>query len=254
MQPQSLPSSQSQAPPAASDAASRQPPSQAPSAPARASVGSTPDKRASHNATERARRDSLNARFDVLASRIPAISEVRRPSKALIVNRSLQFVDDSLARERMYRTLLSDLHDRTRFLTDQLNDLRVANGLHSYVETVPDLVLPVALADAPREKATRAARTPATEEEDPFEVDEPWAPLPLPASFTPTSAASADAFAPHPLPSTSTHQLVPLASAPASGLPMASTGPAVQSPGHIFPPFSLSPELGGPWSHQFPAN
>lgn len=90
----------------------------------------------------------------VLASKIPSISHVRRPSKSLIVNRALQFVADSLAREAMYRTMLVELHDRTRVLTEQLNDYRVANGLHNYLETVPDLVLPVALADVPKDKPT----------------------------------------------------------------------------------------------------
>lgn len=133
------------------------------------------DKRVNHNAIERARRDSLNHRFFVrplllslhshrtfkltspcqyLASKIPAISEVRRPSKSLIVNRSLQFVADSLSREALYRKMLIELHDRTRVLTEQLNEYRLANGLQNYVEAVPDLVLPVALADVPKDKPT----------------------------------------------------------------------------------------------------
>lgn len=112
-----------------------------------------------------------------LASQIPAISEVRRPSKSLIVNRSLQFVHDSLAREAMYRKMLVDLHDRTRVLTEQLNEYRIANGLQNYVESVPNLSLPVALADVAKDKPTarivgRKNSTNLTNQEDDLAVDD----------------------------------------------------------------------------------
>ncbi|KDN44528.1 hypothetical protein K437DRAFT_210104, partial [Tilletiaria anomala UBC 951] len=69
-------------------------------------------KRANHNAIERARRESLNNRFLILAASLPAISQIRRPSKSLIVNRSLQFVADSLSLEMLYRDMLKEMHAR----------------------------------------------------------------------------------------------------------------------------------------------
>lgn len=129
-----------------------------------------PEKRANHNAIERARRDTLNQRFLVLASKLPSISEVRRPSKSLIVNRSLQFVTESLSREAMYRKMATELHERTRVLTEQLNEYRIANGLQNFVETVPELVLPIAQADVPKDKPS--ARVLARKESTSTSIDD----------------------------------------------------------------------------------
>jgi hypothetical protein len=55
---------------------------------------STAEKKATHNAVERARRESLNARFLVLADMLPGMTHVKRASKAAIVNKSIEFIRD----------------------------------------------------------------------------------------------------------------------------------------------------------------
>lgn len=53
---------------------------------------STAEKKATHNAVERARRESLNARFLVLADMLPGMTQVKRASKAAIVNKSIDLI------------------------------------------------------------------------------------------------------------------------------------------------------------------
>ncbi|KAJ7174932.1 hypothetical protein C8R46DRAFT_1215098 [Mycena filopes] len=54
---------------------------------------STPARRATHNAVERLRRESLNARFAQLASMLPPLRALRRPSKSAIVGTSIATVN-----------------------------------------------------------------------------------------------------------------------------------------------------------------
>ncbi|KAJ7211531.1 hypothetical protein C8J57DRAFT_1605864 [Mycena rebaudengoi] len=49
----------------------------------------TTECHATHNAVERARRETLNGRFETLASLLPPLSALRRPSKAAIVAGSI---------------------------------------------------------------------------------------------------------------------------------------------------------------------
>lgn len=53
---------------------------------------SSADKKATHNAVERARRESLNTRFLVLADLLPGMNHVKRASKAAIVNKSIDLI------------------------------------------------------------------------------------------------------------------------------------------------------------------
>ncbi|KAJ1669930.1 hypothetical protein EV182_008520, partial [Spiromyces aspiralis] len=66
-------------------------------------------RRATHNAIERARRESLNGQFQDLASAVPTLIHVRRPSKATIVEKSLAYIrsfKDLLAgRDRYIKSL-----------------------------------------------------------------------------------------------------------------------------------------------------
>ncbi|KAJ7743915.1 hypothetical protein DFH07DRAFT_777245 [Mycena maculata] len=63
----------------------------------------TAERRASHNAVERARRETLNARFLDLAGLLPNLKHLRRPSKSAIVNSSIAHVRAA----RRYRQLAS---------------------------------------------------------------------------------------------------------------------------------------------------
>lgn len=48
-------------------------------------------KRAEHNAIERARRESLNTKLQQLALSLPNIQNDRRPSKGTIIERTLEY-------------------------------------------------------------------------------------------------------------------------------------------------------------------
>ncbi|PLW47382.1 hypothetical protein PCANC_05847 [Puccinia coronata f. sp. avenae] len=77
----------------------------------------TAERRATHNAIERARRESLNGRFLELARALPTMQSVKRPSKSVIVNKSLEWICESQAREY-------ELVRENDFLRNQVNELR----------------------------------------------------------------------------------------------------------------------------------
>ncbi|KAJ7270232.1 hypothetical protein C8J57DRAFT_1508276 [Mycena rebaudengoi] len=89
----------------------------------------TAQKRASHNAVERQRRDTLNARFVDLASLLPNLTNIKRPSKSSIVNSSIAHVRAS----RRHRTLASQelqlLHEECDSLRREVNGWRGRSGL-----------------------------------------------------------------------------------------------------------------------------
>ncbi|EDR06416.1 uncharacterized protein LACBIDRAFT_294648 [Laccaria bicolor S238N-H82] len=55
----------------------------------------TAERRATHNAVERQRRETLNGRFLDLAALLPNLSQIRRPSKSSIVNSSIAHINAS---------------------------------------------------------------------------------------------------------------------------------------------------------------
>ncbi|KAJ7791889.1 hypothetical protein B0H14DRAFT_2933903, partial [Mycena olivaceomarginata] len=55
----------------------------------------TAQRRATHNAVERQRRETLNGRFYDLAALLPNLSQIRRPSKSAIVNSSIAHITAS---------------------------------------------------------------------------------------------------------------------------------------------------------------
>jgi hypothetical protein len=63
----------------------------------------TAERRATHNAVERQRRETLNGRFLDLAALLPNLSQIRRPSKSSIVNSSIAHIHAS----RRHRLLAS---------------------------------------------------------------------------------------------------------------------------------------------------
>lgn len=77
----------------------------------------TAERRATHNAIERARRESLNGRFLELARALPTMHNVKRPSKSVIVNKSLEWICESQRREY-------DLLRENAFLRNHVNELR----------------------------------------------------------------------------------------------------------------------------------
>jgi len=77
----------------------------------------TAERRASHNAVERQRREALNARFLDLAAVLPNLAQVRRPSKSSIVNSSIAHVHAS----RRHRILAAQ---QLRLLANECDSLR----------------------------------------------------------------------------------------------------------------------------------
>ncbi|KAI8926253.1 hypothetical protein BC831DRAFT_238960 [Entophlyctis helioformis] len=92
-------------------------------------VHRTEEKRASHNAIERARRESLNHRFQDLANTVPSLSSVRKPSKSIIVQRSLEYVSE-LRRiiESKDRTAMA-LRQQNNEMRDEITRLRSGLGM-----------------------------------------------------------------------------------------------------------------------------
>ncbi|KAF7324171.1 Macrophage erythroblast attacher isoform 1 [Mycena kentingensis (nom. inval.)] len=58
-------------------------------------VQNSAERRASHNAVERQRRETLNARFLDLAAMLPSLATIRKPTKSAIVNTSIAHVNAS---------------------------------------------------------------------------------------------------------------------------------------------------------------
>jgi len=55
-------------------------------------VVNSAEKRANHNAIERARRDSLNNRFQEIADCIPSLKDLKKPSKTIVMQKTLEYV------------------------------------------------------------------------------------------------------------------------------------------------------------------
>ncbi|CAO3693443.1 unnamed protein product [Rhizopus stolonifer] len=69
------------------------------------------EKRSAHNALERQRREGLNSKFQELAHVLPALQQVKRPSKSTIVAKSLEFVSSAAQREVDFQEELSALRE-----------------------------------------------------------------------------------------------------------------------------------------------
>ncbi|KAJ2019445.1 hypothetical protein IWW57_005105, partial [Coemansia sp. S610] len=92
-------------------------------------------RRAAHNAVERARRESLNGQFQDLASAVPTLVHIKRPSKATIVEKSLDYIRsfrEHLAGRDLY---IRKLQVRNLALHDQVNHLRSQLGLEPISES-----------------------------------------------------------------------------------------------------------------------
>lgn len=108
--------------------------------------GTSAERRATHNAVERARRENLNDRFLLLANKLPATYTVRRPSKSLIVNKSLDFVQQALEGETILRLKVEELYQENQGMLKELNDLRQERGLSPRSSPI-DASMPLPLAD-----------------------------------------------------------------------------------------------------------
>lgn len=94
------------------------------------------DKRATHNAVERQRRECLNTKFQELAHALPSLQTVRRPSKSIIVQKCLDFVNSAAVKTDRYEKEIRHLRQQNEVLMAEVEKLR--NHLEKSAESSPD--------------------------------------------------------------------------------------------------------------------
>ncbi|KAJ1821229.1 hypothetical protein GGH91_000956 [Coemansia sp. RSA 2671] len=129
-------------------------------------------RRAAHNAVERARRESLNGQFQDLASAVPTLVHIKRPSKATIVEKSLDYIRsfrEHLAGRDLY---IRKLQVRNLALHDQVNHLRSQLGLEPISESAEPGLPPTTSVPLLPVDATLSVKEETEEEDDDEEEKE----------------------------------------------------------------------------------
>jgi len=96
----------------------------------------TAERRATHNAVERQRRETLNGRFLDLAALLPNLSQIRRPSKSSIVNSSIAHIHASRRHRMLASRELRLLKLESDALRREVNEWRSRAGIPSMEEPV----------------------------------------------------------------------------------------------------------------------
>lgn len=96
----------------------------------------TAERRATHNAVERQRRETLNGRFLDLAALLPTLSQLRRPSKSNIVNTSIAHIHASRRHRLLASRELRILKLEADALRRELNEWRDRAGIPRVEEPV----------------------------------------------------------------------------------------------------------------------
>jgi hypothetical protein len=96
----------------------------------------TAERRATHNAVERQRRETLNGRFLDLAGLLPNLSQIRRPSKSSIVNSSIAHIHASRRHRLLAARELRLLKVEADTLRRELNEWRERSGIQRIEEPV----------------------------------------------------------------------------------------------------------------------
>ncbi|KAI0293491.1 hypothetical protein B0F90DRAFT_1897590 [Multifurca ochricompacta] len=96
----------------------------------------TAERRATHNAVERQRRETLNGRFLDLAALLPNLSQIRRPSKSAIVNSSIAHIHASRRHRAMASRELRLMKLEADALRRELNEWRDRANLPRIEEPV----------------------------------------------------------------------------------------------------------------------
>lgn len=96
----------------------------------------TAERRATHNAVERQRRETLNGRFLDLAALLPNLSQIRRPSKSSIVNSSIAHIHASRRHRLLASRELRSVKLEADALRRELNEWRDRAGIPRVEEPV----------------------------------------------------------------------------------------------------------------------
>lgn len=90
----------------------------------------TAERRATHNAVERQRRETLNGRFLDLAALLSNLNQIRRPSKSAIVNSSIAHLNASRRHRILAAQQLRMMKAEADALRHEVNEWRVRAGLN----------------------------------------------------------------------------------------------------------------------------
>ncbi|KAF5358129.1 hypothetical protein D9756_001164 [Leucocoprinus leucothites] len=96
----------------------------------------TAERRATHNAVERQRRETLNGRFLDLAALLPNLSQIRRPSKSSIVNSSIAHIHASRRHRMLAARELRMVKHEADALRREINEWRDRAGIPRVEEPV----------------------------------------------------------------------------------------------------------------------
>ncbi|KAJ6550221.1 hypothetical protein B0H19DRAFT_1074088 [Mycena capillaripes] len=88
----------------------------------------TAERRATHNAVERQRRETLNGRFMDLAGMLSNLRQIRRPSKSAIVNSAIAHLNASRRHRILAAHELRMMKDEADTLRHELNVWRARSG------------------------------------------------------------------------------------------------------------------------------
>ncbi|GAA5829359.1 hypothetical protein JCM11251_005019 [Rhodosporidiobolus azoricus] len=202
------------------------------------------EKRSVHNATERARRDNLNTRFMTLAGALPTMKNIKRPSKAVIITKALDFVYDSQVREH---TLVTENNDLRR----EVDQLRARLGMEPLPPPAPlpepKMATQSTMRKTKKQQAARARAAAASTSVEAEVTPKVESPVPAFQPATPHSTASPQSYiagvVSHPSPNESVASSVQRS---ASGIFDSAPSPQIVAPQPpTFPPhttfFSASP-------------
>ncbi|KAL7327678.1 hypothetical protein PS15p_206077 [Mucor circinelloides] len=98
------------------------------------------ERRAEHNAIERARRESLNVKFQQLAFTLPNLQNDTRPSKSTIIDRTLDFVKNAIQKEERYLRRISELEKFNSYLLSE-SDKRMQHKKSKKTHSSPSPVM-----------------------------------------------------------------------------------------------------------------
>jgi len=126
----------------------------------------TAERRATHNAVERQRRETLNGRFMDLAALLSNLRNIRRPSKSAIVNSSIAHLHASHRHRIIAAQQLRMLNEETDALRHEANAWRSRAGAQFIEEPMRDESFGIVLSGELEFEASDMLPGDASEDED----------------------------------------------------------------------------------------